>query len=79
VDTYSLSDSGIAFKYYRPGPRPVGPYLQLFRFAAGKTVQLPPTRQPLRYGIALSPDGRYLLHAQADYEVSDLMLVDGFR
>jgi len=79
VDAYSLSDAGIAFKYYRPGAKPAGPYLEMFRFATGKTERLPDPRQSLRYGIALSRDGRYLLHAQADYAVSDLMLVEGFR
>ena len=79
VDTYSLGDAGIAFKYYRGGAQPAGPYLDLFRFATGKTERLLVPRQPLRYGIDRSPDGRYLLHAQADYEVSDLMLVEDYR
>ncbi len=79
VDAYSLSDAAIALKYYRGGAKPAGPYLDVFRFATGKTERLLEPRQPLRYGIALSPDGRYLLHAQADYEVSDLMLVEDFR
>lgn len=79
VDAYSLGDTGIAFKYYRPGQQPVGPYLEFYRFAIGRTERLPASSRPLRYGIALSLDGRYLLHAQSDYEVSDLMLVDSFR
>ena len=79
MDAYSLGDTGIAFKYYRPGPQPEGPDLRFLRFASGKVERLPVPQRPLRYGIALSRDGRYLLHAQADYEVSDLMLIDPFR
>jgi Tol biopolymer transport system component len=76
VDAYSLGDTGIAFKFYRPGERPAGPFLEFHSFATGKTERLPAASRPLRYGIALSRDGRRLLHAQADYDVSDLMLVD---
>ncbi len=79
VDAYSLGDNGIAFKYYRPGQQPVGPYLQFFRFVTCKPERLPVPPRPLRYGIALSPDGQDLLHAQSDYQVSDLMVVEDFR
>ncbi len=79
VDAYSLGDTGIAFKYYRPGPQAVGPSLQFFRFATAKTEHIPTPPRPLRYGIALSRDGRNLLYAQADYQISDLMLVENFR
>ena len=74
-----MGDNGIAFKYYSPGPQPVGPYLQFFRFPAGRTERLADPRRPLRYGIALSRDGWYLLYAQADYQVGDLTLVEDFR
>ncbi|MBZ5586755.1 MAG: hypothetical protein LAQ30_32125 [Acidobacteriia bacterium] len=79
VDAYSVGDNGIAFKYYSPGPQPVGPYLEFVRFPAGGAERLPDPQRPLRYGIALSRDGRYLLHAQADYQVGDIMLVEDFR
>lgn len=79
VDAYSLGSSGIAFKYYRPGVKPDGPYLRLFRFATRQTEELPLPEKPLRYGIALSRDCGHLLYSQADYGVSDLMLVDSLR
>lgn len=75
VDAYCPCHTGVAYKYYRPGPDPEGPRIQYFSFATGKTVQVVPTSQALRYGIAASPDCRYVLYSQADYEVSDLMLV----
>ena len=79
VDAYAVGSAGIAFKYYRPGAKPEGPYLRFLRFATGQTEELPKPAKPLRYGIALSPDGRHVLYSQADYAVSDLMLVDGLR
>ena len=76
VDAYSLSAAGIAFKYYRPGVRPEGPNLRFLRFAAGNVEEsLNPTKA-LRYGVAVSPDGRNLLYSQSDYAVTDVMLVD---
>ena len=30
-------------------------------------------------GLALSPDGRYLLYTQVDYMGQDLMLVENFK
>ena len=79
VDTYDLGSQGIAFKYYRPGAKPEGPYLRFLRFATGNVDEMPKPRKPLRYGIAISPDGRHVLYSQNDYAVSDLMLVDGLR
>ena len=40
----------------------------------GRTVAAAPDTAQLRPGLALSPDGRYLLFAQVGYEVSDLVL-----
>lgn len=79
VDAYSIVASGIAFKYYRAGVQPEGPYLRVFRFSAGIVETLPMPAKPMRYGVALAPGGDYLLHSQADYKVTDLMLVDGLR
>ena len=79
VDAFSVSASGIGFKYYRAGNDPDGPYLRFFRFADGRTERLPIPVNPLRYGVAVSPDGRFLAYAQADFAVTDLMLVDGLR
>ena len=35
--------------------------------------------KPIDLGLALSPDGRYLLFAQNDFSGSDLMLVENFK
>ncbi|HWR51654.1 MAG TPA: hypothetical protein VN428_11135 [Bryobacteraceae bacterium] len=79
VDAYSVSQTGVAFKFYRPGLHPIGPLLQWFDIGSGTTERLAEPAKPLRYGVAVSPDSRSLLYAQADYEVTELMLVDNFR
>ena len=79
VDAYSVCRAGVAYRYYRPGPNPDGPRLQFYRFETGETAYLGGTSKPPRYGLAVTPDCRDLLYSQADYEVSDLMLVDGFK
>ena len=35
--------------------------------------------KPVDLGLAVSPDGRYLLFAQNDFSGSDLMLVENFK
>jgi dipeptidyl aminopeptidase/acylaminoacyl peptidase len=79
VDAYSLAQTGVAFKYYRPGLSPIGPFLQFFSFATGTTERLPEPPKPLRYGVAISPDGDFLVYSQADYQTSELMVVENFR
>jgi hypothetical protein len=46
------------------------------RLPTGNIEKRPNAERPLRYGVAVSPDGGYLLYAQSDYAVADLMLVD---
>ncbi|HEY3441245.1 MAG TPA: hypothetical protein VGK29_10855 [Paludibaculum sp.] len=79
VDAYSIAGPGIAFKYYRAGGDPPGPGLQFFRFSARSSEAMPNSTKPLRYGIAVDPTGRHVLYSQADYLISDLMLVDGLQ
>lgn len=75
-----LSESGIYFVRRTPHPRQT--FLAYYDFATESIVDLSRfTRPPPRYqqGLALSPDGQWLLHAQLDQTQSDLMLVEGFR
>ena len=52
------------------------------RFATGDTTPILALRNapsPFNPGLALSPDGRWLLYAQMDRAGADLMLVENFR
>ena len=48
-------------------------------FTAGKVTTLHVLTKAVDLGLALSPDGRYLLFAQRDFDGSDLMLVENFK
>ena len=47
--------------------------------ATRKVTSLYTLNKRVDLGLALSPDGRYLLFAQLDYVGSDLMAVENFR
>ena len=53
-----------------------------YRFATGATTTIVPLRQDAvvaNPGLALSPDGRWLLYGQRDRSGSDIMLIENFR
>ncbi len=52
--------------------------LKLYSFASGATTTVLPMGMP-EFGLAVSPDGRYLTYTQMDQPVANLMLVEGFR
>jgi len=53
--------------------------IEHMEFATGKVTTLHTLTKPVDLGLAVSPDGRYLLFAQNDFSGSDLMLVENFR
>jgi len=76
---WALVNEGI---YFVDPKAEAGPTLQFLSFATGRKTRLAVfDKEPLQYasGIAVSPDGRWLLYTQMDQSGSDLMLVDNFR
>jgi Tol biopolymer transport system component/serine/threonine protein kinase len=74
---YAVTGQGV---YWVPaaslsGPSPVR-YLDFAAKAARDVFQI---EKSVDLGLAVSPDGKFLLYAQRDYEGQDLMLVEGFR
>jgi Tol biopolymer transport system component len=53
--------------------------IEYLDFASGKVTTLYTLAKPVDLGLAVSPDGRYLLFAQNDFSGSDLMVVENFR
>jgi eukaryotic-like serine/threonine-protein kinase len=53
--------------------------LQFLSFATQKVKTIAPLLRPLDEGLAVSPDGRFILFSQSDEAGSDLMLVENFR
>ena len=61
----------------QPAANARAPELRFFNFASGHERTLLNPAKPLRYGVATGPHSAYVLYAQADYQVSDLMLLNG--
>jgi hypothetical protein len=75
---WALASTGIYFVNTDVSPQPA---LQFFSFGArrvSQVVALDKTPVPHEAGIAISPDGRWLLYTQMDYRSSDLILVENF-
>src|SRR4029434_380435 len=58
------------------------PLVEFFNLTTGKTRKITELEKPIATGIrglAVSPDGRWLLYTQIDQSGRDLMLVENFR
>jgi Tol biopolymer transport system component len=78
--SWTMTDDGIYF-IANEGSAPPRP-LKFFSFATRQVAQIGTVdRDPLWYvpGLAISPDGRWLLFGQYDRNMSNVMLVEGFR
>ncbi len=76
---WAVSEQGIYFLNAEAEPRPA---IEFYRFATRRTTHVfVPEKDPFYGdpGLALSPDGRWILYAQVDQETSDIMLVENFR
>ncbi|HEV8486868.1 MAG TPA: LpqB family beta-propeller domain-containing protein [Blastocatellia bacterium] len=74
-----VAESGIYFVPEKTVPRPT---INFFNFATGKVTQVATPERPPVYGpggLAVSPDGRWILYAQEDQTSSDIMLVTNFH
>jgi Tol biopolymer transport system component/DNA-binding winged helix-turn-helix (wHTH) protein len=69
--------SGDSIYYLRV--EPTGETIRRFRLATREDTRVAGLAKTGYYGLALSPDGRYLLYSQIDQQGSDLMLVERFR
>ena len=76
VYRYNFAVTSTGVYYVTPGPSAAVRYVDL---ATGVSREVIAIDKPLDLGLALSPDGRYLLFTQVDYMGQDLMLVENFR
>jgi Tol biopolymer transport system component len=78
--SWTMTQDGIYF-VARTGSAPPRP-LKFFSFATRRVTQIGTVdKDPLRWvpGLAISPDGRWLLYAQIEQDTSTIMLVENFR
>jgi eukaryotic-like serine/threonine-protein kinase len=74
---WALSDKGI---YFTNNEQPEKPVIEFFSFATGRVTKLATLdRQINSQGIALSPEGRWLLFSLTDRQRQNIMLVENFR
>ena len=76
---WALVETGIYFVNTEARPQPA---LQFLSFAERRVVHVATLdRKPVPFvsGIAVSPDGRWILYTQEDHRSSDIMLVENFR
>jgi Tol biopolymer transport system component len=76
---WALTDKGIYFATAETSSRPA---IEFFSFATGQVTQIATLEKPIVQwyrGLAVSPDGRWILCAQLDQSGSDIILVENFR
>ena len=77
----AIVDSGVYFVPVRERGR--GSSLQFLSFATNKIKPVASFEKPLDFGsaggLAVSPDGKWVLYTQAEQSGSELMLVENFR
>ena len=76
---WAMVDQGIYFVNLDAKRNPT---IKFFNFATGRMTQVAaPEKLPVlgMPGLAVSPDGRWILYAQVDQDISDIMLVENFR
>jgi hypothetical protein len=74
---FVVSDNGIYF--VAVGDAPSRTSIDFFDFRTGTRTTLTTIGKPWSFGIALSPDHRWLLFPTVDTEGADLMFVDSIR
>ena len=75
---YAVTKTGV---YYvsRPPQRERRGSVHYLDFATKRDTEIAPINGPVDLGLAISPDGRYLLYSKLDHIGADLMLVEKFR
>jgi Tol biopolymer transport system component/serine/threonine protein kinase len=71
--SWGLTTEGIYF--YHASTKTI----EFFSFATHKTAQIAKLESPPDTGLAVSPDGRWMLYAKLDQDTSHIMLVENFR
>ena len=73
--SFVVTERGI---YYAVAHEPVGT-IEFLDPATGRHTVLYHTDKRLDLGLSVSPDGRYLLYPQIDFDAANLMMIENFR
>ncbi|MHC4539584.1 MAG: serine/threonine protein kinase [Planctomycetota bacterium] len=69
-------DEGV---YFVRATEPSRPAIEFFDFATSRVRSIATLEKQTIFGLAVSPDGRWILYTQIDRRDSDIMLVENFR
>jgi dipeptidyl aminopeptidase/acylaminoacyl peptidase len=78
IHHFSYAVTGQAVYFSAPQPSGGGT-IELLDAVTAKHSILVRTNKTLHFGVSISPDARYLLFAQNDYQGANLMMVENFR
>ncbi len=76
---WAVVEQGI---YFATAEQPEQPLIEFFRFATGEVMPVTMLAKELgraTSGLAVSPDGRWLIWSQLDQQGSDILLLENFR
>jgi hypothetical protein len=74
----AVTQKGVYFFNHKPIPRAI----EFFDFETQRTTKVAEIEKPLQAwnsGLAVSPDGQWVLYSQIDQSGSDIMLVENFH
>ena len=77
--SWSVTEKGIYFVTAEVAARPV---IEFFSFAAGDVTRVAVLERPIPprlWGLAVSPDRRWILYTQIDQSSGDIMMMENFR
>ncbi|MHC4680839.1 MAG: hypothetical protein ACYTEK_19325, partial [Planctomycetota bacterium] len=72
---WAVVDEGV---YFVSATEPSSPTIEFFDFATSQVRSIATLEKPTVFGLAVSPDGRWILYTQIDRRDSDIMLVENF-
>jgi Tol biopolymer transport system component len=73
---WAVVDEGV---YFVNSTEPSSPAIEFFDFATSQVRPIARLEKPTIAGLAVSPDGRWILYTQVDRQENDIMLVENFR
>jgi len=76
---WAVTEQGI---YFATAETPARPVIEFFSFATGKVTLVATIERRIGsggWGLAVSPDSRWILYNQLDQSGSDIMLIENFR
>jgi serine/threonine protein kinase len=76
---FALRSRGVYYMHPGPGYLTYADSIAFYDFVTRKSTVIVGLARPVNLGLAVSPDGKWLLYSQLDQEDMDLMLLENFH